>query len=253
MLCKSIVRPRPCAALLALSLGFGALGDVNLEWRSQPLAFCTDQILEVGLYAVSDNAGTQSMASIDVIVQWNPARMQLMGLTDNGPYDWLYSGFPNDAGLDGLNTTFSDGDALYEALARLGNGAHATPAGLLVTTLHFRVLTGGGVTKLEMIPMRGLFTRTVVYGGGVPGQDITGTLDSEFITAVSRGDANCDGLVDFFDIDPFLMSLFDTPTYQATFCGGSLCAVDTNCDAILNFFDIDPFLACLFGGCPPCP
>ncbi len=68
-----------------------------------------------------------------------------------------------------------------------------------------------------------------------------------------RGDTNCDGGVDFFDIDPFLLALFNPTQYAATFCGGSTCAVDIDCSGAVDFFDIDPFLACLFSTCPPCP
>lgn len=67
------------------------------------------------------------------------------------------------------------------------------------------------------------------------------------------GDANCDGTVDFFDIDAFLLALFDAPGYLEVYCGGSLCAADANCSGNVDFFDIDAFLACLFSSCPPCP
>ncbi len=70
---------------------------------------------------------------------------------------------------------------------------------------------------------------------------------------VIRGDANCDGNVDFFDIDPFLLALFDPTTYASTFCDGSTANADTDCSGSVDFFDIDPFLACLFSACPPCP
>ena len=53
-------------------------------------------------------------------------------------------------------------------------------------------------------------------------------------------DANCDGLVDAFDIEPFLDLLF----------GGAVpceaCAGDANGDGEMNAFDIEPFLDCLF-------
>ncbi len=68
----------------------------------------------------------------------------------------------------------------------------------------------------------------------------------------ARGDANCDGNVDFFDIDAFLLALFDTPAYAAAFCNGDVCAADADCTGNVDFFDIDPFLACLFSGCAPC-
>ncbi len=73
------------------------------------------------------------------------------------------------------------------------------------------------------------------------------------LCAGERGDTNCDGNVDFFDIDPFLQALFDLPGYLATYCGGDICAADIDCSGQVDFFDIDPFLDCLFSSCPPCP
>ena len=71
--------------------------------------------------------------------------------------------------------------------------------------------------------------------------------------AFARGDANCDGSTDFFDIDPFLLALFDPAAYNATHCGGSNTTVDVDCSTAVDFFDIDPFLSCLFATCPACP
>jgi hypothetical protein len=68
-----------------------------------------------------------------------------------------------------------------------------------------------------------------------------------------RGDANCSGVIDFFDIDPFLLALFDPPAYATAFCGGSICAADTDCSGLVDFFDIDSMLSCLFANCPSCP
>ncbi len=66
--------------------------------------------------------------------------------------------------------------------------------------------------------------------------------------AFATGDVNCDGSVDFFDIDPFLLALFDPAAYAAAFPGCD--NGDVNNDGNVDFFDIDPFLACLFSGCP---
>jgi hypothetical protein len=68
-------------------------------------------------------------------------------------------------------------------------------------------------------------------------------------TSGLEGDANCDGRLDFFDIDPFVLALFDLPAYQAAFpaCAGN---ADVNGDGGVNFFDIDPFVQCVMGGCP---
>jgi hypothetical protein len=67
----------------------------------------------------------------------------------------------------------------------------------------------------------------------------------------ATGDLNCDGAVNFFDIDPFLLALFDPPGYAAAFPNCSGLNADANHDGQVNFFDIDPFLTCLFSGvCP---
>lgn len=65
-------------------------------------------------------------------------------------------------------------------------------------------------------------------------------------TGVLRGDANCDGSVDFFDIDPFVLSLFDPTAYLAAFPNCDLDHCDANADGDVNFFDIDPFVDVLF-------
>jgi hypothetical protein len=69
----------------------------------------------------------------------------------------------------------------------------------------------------------------------------------------TKGDANCDDEVNFFDIDPFVMALFDRSAYDTLFCGGDHCSIDMDCSGTINFFDIDPFVATLFGEPAPCP
>jgi hypothetical protein len=69
-------------------------------------------------------------------------------------------------------------------------------------------------------------------------------------SAATPADLNCDGLINFFDIDPFILALFDPTAYAASFPACDIAAADTNGDAAVNFFDIDPFVACLFAACP---
>jgi hypothetical protein len=61
-----------------------------------------------------------------------------------------------------------------------------------------------------------------------------------------RGDVNCDGNIDFFDIDPFLLALFDPAAYAIAFPDCDLSRADVNGDTLVNFFDIDPFVDLLF-------
>ncbi|MGE0480859.1 MAG: PQQ-binding-like beta-propeller repeat protein [Phycisphaerae bacterium] len=66
-----------------------------------------------------------------------------------------------------------------------------------------------------------------------------------------RGDLNCDGLVNNFDIDPFVLALADAGAYAATYPDCDISSADMNGDGAVNNFDIDPFVACLSGGgCP---
>ncbi len=62
-----------------------------------------------------------------------------------------------------------------------------------------------------------------------------------------RGDMNCDGLIDFADIDPFVAVLSGGPC-----CDGAGYDCDVNGDGTVNFADIDPFVALLSSGatCP---
>ena len=64
------------------------------------------------------------------------------------------------------------------------------------------------------------------------------------------GDANCDGAMDFFDIDPFVLALFDPLTYRQQHPACSQTVTDVNADGRVDFFDIDPFVDCLFSDCP---
>jgi hypothetical protein len=67
-----------------------------------------------------------------------------------------------------------------------------------------------------------------------------------------RGDMNCDGAVNFFDIDGFLLAVFDIAAYSAMNPQCDPSNADAGADGAVDFFDIDPFLTCLFdGNCPP--
>jgi probable HAF family extracellular repeat protein len=64
------------------------------------------------------------------------------------------------------------------------------------------------------------------------------------------GDLNCDGVVNNFDIDPFVLALTNPAGYQAAFPACNINNADVNNDGAINNFDIDPFVICLTNGCP---
>ncbi|MBU0977249.1 MAG: hypothetical protein KKD18_02440, partial [Nanoarchaeota archaeon] len=70
-------------------------------------------------------------------------------------------------------------------------------------------------------------------------------------TLNGRGDMNCDSLVDFADINPFVLALSNPTAYGNTFPGCDITNGDINCNGQFGFDDIDPFVACLTqGACP---
>ncbi|MGE0481487.1 MAG: M12 family metallo-peptidase [Phycisphaerae bacterium] len=64
------------------------------------------------------------------------------------------------------------------------------------------------------------------------------------------GDMNCDGDLNNFDIDPFVLALSNPAGYAAAFPNCDINHGDVNSDGMVNNFDIDPFVACLTGACP---
>lgn len=82
------------------------------------------------------------------------------------------------------------------------------------------------------------------------------TSSSALLTVVPPpcpGDLNCDGVFDFFDIDPFVVALFQRSNYALLYPDCDVTLADLTGDGFVDFFDIDAFVLCLFGSCPPCP
>ncbi|QOJ15561.1 MAG: alpha amylase C-terminal domain-containing protein [Planctomycetia bacterium] len=89
---------------------------------------------------------------------------------------------------------------------------------------------------------------SVELAGGAPDVNGNGVIDAceGFLPA----DMNCDGQVNNFDIDPFVLAVVDPAAYAATYPECNPLNGDVNLDGALNNFDIDPFVECvLFGGC----
>ena len=59
------------------------------------------------------------------------------------------------------------------------------------------------------------------------------------------GDMNCDGVVSFVDINPFVLALTGRAAYEAQFSQCRWLNADANGDGMVNFADINPFVALL--------
>ena len=85
----------------------------------------------------------------------------------------------------------------------------------------------------------------IVWQGGMTGEWKT------FLTTLKPlelGDANCDGVVNLFDIDPFVLAMSDPSGYEAAYPDCDRMLADTDGDGSVSNFDIDPFVATLVGG-----
>jgi C1A family cysteine protease len=61
------------------------------------------------------------------------------------------------------------------------------------------------------------------------------------------GDLNCDGTVDFEDINPFVLVLSDPAGYQGAYPDCSVLTADCNQDGSVDFDDVNPFIERLAG------
>ncbi len=92
---------------------------------------------------------------------------------------------------------------------------------------------------------------TVMTGGGF---ELTGgfwAVGAPEVPQVCVGDLNCDGSIDFGDINPFVLYLSNFSAWQAEFPGCTALNGDIDCDGTYgqaSFVDINPFVA-LMGQC----
>jgi hypothetical protein len=163
----------------------GSLVDppaVDLFWSPTTVGVQAGSTFQIQLIAASGTCLDQPTGSIEIILNWDPAFVELVRKINTGPISWLISGFPNDSGVDGLNAPFdgsvaNDGDALYQALSSLQGGALIPPSGIVVTTFEFRALAGTLGTPISIAASAGAFTSTRVIGAGADlGLNITGSL-----------------------------------------------------------------------------
>jgi hypothetical protein len=109
---------------------------------------------------------------------------------------------------------------------------------------HFGLGAATSVDRIEVVwPRRGsLAARTeIVEGPFAADQQLMLT------PGLLRGDLNCDGFVNNFDIDPFVLALSDPQAYAAAYPECDAQSADVNRDGVVNNFDIDAFVGLLAG------
>lgn len=229
------------AALFAICTLVAA--EIDLEYRAIDDEVAVGEVVEVGLYAVSDSEAIQTFAAADVIFGWDPAVLRFLGIDNTGAIPLASSSLPSPSfGLNEADPP-ADGDGLYTALAPLGDPAEATPEGALLTTFRFEAVAPASSSEVFMFEEGGEPTiRTVVFDGEIPNLDVTGLLIPEGITVIGACPWDCaqpaDGVVNVMD----LLTLLDAWGTADVLC-------DFNDDAVVNIFDLLEILA-HWGTCP---
>ncbi|MCA9249792.1 MAG: hypothetical protein R3E58_01080 [Phycisphaerae bacterium] len=221
-------------------------GIIDLEFRPSLQVVAPGETVNVGLYAVSVDETDDVISVMDVVLTWDPAILSLQGVVNNGPYNWLSSGFPFNA-IGGLNVDLTDGDATYTARSRFAPqpSAMATSNGLLVTTIQFVAVAESSTTTLSIVESIGIATTKVV--GDIPGFDVHGQLNGAtfVVQSCTDSDPDDDGDVDLVDFAAFQQCFGVSSIDQ--FAIDCLCSFDSDNDGDIDLTDFDSFAAGITG------
>lgn len=200
----------------ALSGAAGADSLIGLELVGPSGTVTVGQTFPVTLRAKREPATKggvigDKFIAVDCILDWDPTKLKLMGLSTAGSVPLLSSYFPSPSvDYTGINEALvpQDGDALYYALAQLGNPVTVPTTGVQVVTFNFRVESCFLSTEVRVLDSLTVIepASSVVYDGTVPGLDVTGSLGAATISQPfpNTGDLNGDGQVNGADLATLL-------------------------------------------------
>ena len=192
------------------------------------------------------------------LLRWDYVGQGALGSNDTrvlGAYGLAYPtgvGVQNDPQFDALDLHYwPDADATLLGWVKVLVSEEAEQAEL------FLAVGSLGIIKAGTSSVQGVYLGFDDEDDGLRGNSyhvFSSQADATVTNAcheILRGDANCDGVIDAFDIDPFTTALTDPEAYAAQFpdCNGP-CACDIDRNGQVDAFDVDPFVACLTGGCP---
>jgi hypothetical protein len=106
-----------------------------------------------------------------------------------------------------------------------------------------RITGDAGEYKTMSLDGIGIGMRDLGSGEDIPDPPVLPAL----VTFVARGDLNCDGVVDFDDINPFVLALSDPAAYAAAYPTCNILTGDCDQNGQVDFDDINPFVALLGG------
>ena len=140
----------------------------------------------------------------------------------------------------------------YGTLTIAGIGGLAVLDGTLEVRLSagYHPPVGRSFTALTAQRVIGTFAQVTTSPPSL-GVSVNYTADSVTVQVTHApplpGDLNCDGVVNFGDIYPFITALSSPTAYQQQYPNCDILNADCNGDGVVNFADINPFVAILSG------
>ncbi|MEW6197311.1 MAG: hypothetical protein AB1601_01415 [Planctomycetota bacterium] len=158
------------------------------------------------------------------------------------PGEFAYAG---TARLDGLPT---EGFALLVIDNQAALASTAVPS-VLEVYQQWQLVLGGVVTPIGLLlePRTGIGRTYFAFDLTDPGLDITVELVRLETRALVLGDTNCDGSLNFGDINPFVLMLTNPAAWQAAHPDCLMAVGDINGDGMVDFGDINEFVGLLAG------
>ncbi|MEW6250227.1 MAG: hypothetical protein AB1716_06250 [Planctomycetota bacterium] len=132
---------------------------------------------------------------------------------------------------------------------KIGSGdAELTGAGPPLTVRPTEVWIGGSPWGNDQAP--GVYALSRTFSGELSQEEFAREL--EYLPVTPRlGDLNCDGELNFCDINPFVLALADPAGYAAQYPQCDRMLADINRDGLVDFNDINPFVWLLCGSAAP--
>ncbi len=204
--------------------------DVQFGYYEQPCAIPQQWIRPTAhlLVTLTDTAGNRSGATLDIHVDAPPLAADVVAPVD---------GVRVRPGAEVcFNGRVNGGIPPYSV--RWNDATTETPLG---TTLN-----PCAALQLSISPERYLALHTITLSAtDARGETAHATVE---VRVTLPGDTNCDGRVDFNDINPFVVALVGQAPYDAQFPACDYLQADVDGDNLVTFNDIGPFVQALVAG-----
>ncbi|MFH1746866.1 MAG: hypothetical protein ABIG44_07445 [Planctomycetota bacterium] len=175
--------------------------------------------------------------------------------TDN-PFTFFYA--DGDYGNGGLYKTTNSGQT-WSATSLIGERVYDVvndlEDGQTIYTMHpagdpVRISTDGGMTFSPFGTLGSIgWVNDLFYAPGLAPRLLLATTTGIYArTLRDVGDMNCDGNINAYDIDGFILAVSSAESYYGNFPDGDYFLGDCNGDGFVNAYDIDSFIDLVGGG-----